>query len=203
MTERTYLSCAETAKLLRKALKTNFPGQKFSVRSKTYSGGASINVYWENGYSQTEVEKVAKMYAGAGFDGMIDLKYYNTNYITEEGQVLSGRSEGTTGSAGVRSPYEFEKPEGAREVHFGADFVFCNRTITKEIYEQVAQELARDTDIEYTDLNQRPREDNCGDNWYNIVWKLLRTANLTKFRNIQKTDCTCGQWPQDFFKVVC
>lgn len=34
-----YLSCAETAKLVRQALKEAFPGVKFGVRSSTYSGG--------------------------------------------------------------------------------------------------------------------------------------------------------------------
>ena len=44
--ETKYLSCAETAKLVRTALKKNFPGVKFSVRSSVYSGGASIDVSW-------------------------------------------------------------------------------------------------------------------------------------------------------------
>ena len=38
-----YLTCAETAKLVRSALKAAFPGVKFSVCSSTYSGGASID----------------------------------------------------------------------------------------------------------------------------------------------------------------
>lgn len=41
MESRKYLSCAETAKLLRQALKESFPGVKFSVRSSVYSGGAN------------------------------------------------------------------------------------------------------------------------------------------------------------------
>ena len=43
MTTR-YLTCAETAKLVRKALKEAFPDVKFSVRSNVYSGGASLSV---------------------------------------------------------------------------------------------------------------------------------------------------------------
>ena len=39
-----YFTCAETAKLIRQSLKEAFPGVKFSVRSSTYSGGASIDV---------------------------------------------------------------------------------------------------------------------------------------------------------------
>jgi hypothetical protein len=49
MSESQYLSCAETAKLVRKVLKTAFQGVKFSVRSDTYSGGASIDIRWTDG----------------------------------------------------------------------------------------------------------------------------------------------------------
>ena len=42
--EVRYLTCAETAKLARAALKQAFPGVRFSVRSDTYAGGASIHV---------------------------------------------------------------------------------------------------------------------------------------------------------------
>lgn len=44
---KEYLSAAETAALLRKALAKSFPGQKFYVRSQTYAGGASIDVYYD------------------------------------------------------------------------------------------------------------------------------------------------------------
>lgn len=42
----TYLTVAEVAKLVRRSLNEAFPGVKFSVRSKSYSGGASIRVKW-------------------------------------------------------------------------------------------------------------------------------------------------------------
>ena len=44
-----YLRCAEVAKLLRAALKETFPGVTFSIRSRTYAGGASIDVTWRDG----------------------------------------------------------------------------------------------------------------------------------------------------------
>lgn len=104
---RDYLSCAETAKLLRQALKARFPGQKFSVRSDTYAGGASIDVRWTDGPTDPEVDEVAQLYRGATFDGMIDLKSHHSS-------LLAG-------------------PDGeVREVHFGADFVFTNRSLSPE-----------------------------------------------------------------------
>ena len=57
--EKKYLSCAETAKYVRIALKNYFPGVKFSVRSNIYSGGASIDVSWVFGPTTKEVDTVA------------------------------------------------------------------------------------------------------------------------------------------------
>lgn len=98
MTE--YISCANTAKLIRKALKEAFPATKFSVRSDTYAGGASIRVTWNDGPTSKSVEAVACRFQGGYFDGMTDYKGGHT--------------------------HQFQ----GREVHFGADFVFCNRTVT-------------------------------------------------------------------------
>ena len=103
MTDTHYLTCAETAKLVRKSLKEAFPGIKFSVRSHTYSMGASIDVAWRDGPTTQEVEAVARVFAGATFDGMTDYK----------GGVV----------------HQFN----GRIVHFGADFVFCNRDVTNKM----------------------------------------------------------------------
>lgn len=43
----TYMSAADTAKLIRKALAKHFPSTKFYVRSSVYSGGASIDIYYD------------------------------------------------------------------------------------------------------------------------------------------------------------
>lgn len=99
---RRYVSCADTAKLLRENLKTTYPGVKFSVRSKTYSGGASIDVRWTDGPAEGAVQETAWLYRGATFDGMTDMKSYHDALVAT--------------------------PDGAVEaVHFGADFIFCNR----------------------------------------------------------------------------
>jgi hypothetical protein len=94
---REYLSCAETAKLIRAALKEALPGVKFSVQSKTYSGGASITVGWVDGPNEAQVKAVAGRFEGGRFDGMTD----SMSYVTSK---LNGK-----------------------DVHFGADFVFFSR----------------------------------------------------------------------------
>ena len=70
----TYISCADTAKLVRKALKEAFPDVKFSVRSSTYSGGASIGVRWMDGPNETQVSAVTGTFRGSYYDSSIDYK---------------------------------------------------------------------------------------------------------------------------------
>lgn len=106
-----YLSCAETAKLVRAALKESFPGVKFSVRSSVYSGGASINVNYVDGPNYEQVKAVVSVFEGSYFDGMTD--YKGLNYSSIDGQ----------------------------EVRFGADFIFVNRKFTAPVLVGAASEV--------------------------------------------------------------
>ncbi len=119
--DKTYLSCAETAKLLRAELKVKFPKQKFSVRSDTYAGGASIRVHWTDGVALDKVDPVAKKFAGATFDGMIDLKEYHDS-------IYNGKT-----------------------VHFGADFIFTERKISDDVNVSVAKGICKDYGVDYSD----------------------------------------------------
>ena len=95
--EYRYLTAAETAKLVRAALKTAYPTIKFSVKSKTYAGGASIGITWIDGPTTKEVDAIVQPFGGADFDGMQDLKTYNKHLLNGE------------------------------PVRFGADFIFTYR----------------------------------------------------------------------------
>ncbi len=97
--ETGHLSCAETAKLIRHDLREAFPGIKFSVRSDTYSGGASIDIRWTDGPRKARVEPITERYQGAGFDGMIDLKYHNYHWLLPDGTVRFAHTTGTQGEA--------------------------------------------------------------------------------------------------------
>jgi hypothetical protein len=110
MSNREYLSCADTAKLIRAALKESFPGVKFSVRSSVYAGGASININYVDGPTSDQVNAVAGMFEGSYFDGMQD--YKGLNYGSLDGQ----------------------------EVRFGADFVFVNRKFGVEVFTAAVQD---------------------------------------------------------------
>ena len=104
-----YLSCAETAKLVRAALRESFPGVRFSVRSSVYSGGASITINYVNGPTYDAVKNVAAMFEGAYFDGMTDYQGYNYNSLD-----------------GV-------------ETSFGANYIFVNREMTLDVMQPAVQ----------------------------------------------------------------
>ena len=130
-TETVYLSCAETAKYVRRSLAESFPGFKFSVRSDHNA----VNVRWTDGPRTAEVEPVAKQYQGGGFDGMIDMAYNRSHYLRPDGSVYVHYDEGTTGSMGYISGDDNRAlspvmPEGVRVVQFGANYIFCRREIT-------------------------------------------------------------------------
>jgi len=139
-TSPRYLSCAETAKLLRQALKARFPGVKFSVHSDTYSGGASIRVGWTDGPRNAEVRDVTERFCGADFDGMIDLKSYRGHYLYPDGSIQLARIEGTTNSGGLIEPLKVNASsrDQAELVHLGADFIFTNRAVTDYIARSTA-----------------------------------------------------------------
>ena len=127
-----YLSVVDTAKLIRVQLKKHFPTVKFSVRSDSYSMGASIDIHWTDGPTEKDVQKIVGPFAGSGFDGMIDLKYYVSSWLLPDGSVAFGKSAGTEGSRGSDPSYNNPPPcEGAKLVHFGADHVFCHRAYSE------------------------------------------------------------------------
>jgi hypothetical protein len=101
-TRSRYIDTAECAKLIRQALKDAFPGVRFSVRSKRYSGGSSITVHWTDGPVTREVEPLVRRFQGASFDGMTDLKEYHDSTFNGE------------------------------RVHFGADYVFTSREMSDD-----------------------------------------------------------------------
>ena len=125
--EVTRISTNDTAKLIRKELKHYFPNTKFSVRGHKYSGGSSINISWVDGPMQSEVDKVAKRFEGASFDGMVDLKSYHTSFVVLEGTTLPV------------------------EVHYGADFVFTNRDISDEYKTELIEKFEEISGKKYDD----------------------------------------------------
>jgi len=163
-----WIDTADTAKLIRANLARAFPGVKFYVRSDNYSGGSSIDIYFDgvvdglfvrydydgnrvdladpvtydkvdhtNGRwghlrkpgapSKRDVDAVVSVFAGKGFDGMIDMSFYKDAWLLPDGSAAWGHSDGTVGSMGVFPGYDHAAPNGsAIKVHFGVSHVFVN-----------------------------------------------------------------------------
>lgn len=144
MSGARYISCADSAKLLRKALKSNFPGVRFSVKSRVYAGGASIDIHWLDGPTRKQVESVSRHFQSADFDGMIDMESGRDQWLTPQGEVYVARIDGTEGSAGTIATRTFIRPhDDAERVHLGSKYVFAERECTEEMYNTVAAEVSK------------------------------------------------------------
>lgn len=108
-----YFTCAETAKLIRQSLKEAFPGVKFSVRSSTYSGGASIDVSWTDGPNAAQLESITKGFKAAYFDGSID--YQGSIHHMMDGE----------------------------QVRFGADYITSSRRYSDAAVERAIASVSR------------------------------------------------------------
>lgn len=70
------------AKNIRQELKAAFPGQKFSVRGESFSGGDSIHISWTDGPTVDEVDPITKKYQQGKFNGMDDSYSYGGGPFT-------------------------------------------------------------------------------------------------------------------------
>lgn len=111
-------SVVTAAKNIRTELKRVFPGVKFSVRSKSYSMGNSINIDWIDGPTVERVESVTQKYQYGDFDGMEDI--YNSR-CAQFNDIFGG------------SKYVFENREYSEEI---------KRKVFLEFVEQTGQENA-------------------------------------------------------------
>lgn len=123
-----WLSCADTAKLVRAVLKAKFPGTKFSVRSSNYAGGASISISYTDGPISREVEAACDHLRASDFNAMEDLK----------------ESRGGTLFADEGGNFE--------QIHYGADYISAHREFSDDV-EAAAKarivELAGATGFDY------------------------------------------------------
>lgn len=152
-----YLSVADTAKLVRTALKRAFPEQAFGVRSSSYAGGASIDVSWWDGPTASEVDAVVDGFAGKGFDGSIDLAYYTTAWLEPDGTAHLAGSPGTQGSRGyVPDAVADAHSPSARLVHMGADYVHTSRSLTPEAKGMIERQIEVETGVPFDAQAQYP-----------------------------------------------
>lgn len=108
-----YYSPTETAAEIRKVLAAEFPGTKFSVKTRKYAGGSSVDVYYWDGPAYDAVKRAIGCMHGASFDGMTD----STSHHTSE--------------------------HNGQKVRWGADYLSVYRNLTREPVEAAAAETNR------------------------------------------------------------
>lgn len=113
------ISLKDTGKAIRETLKVEFPGVKFSVRGKSYSGGSSIDIEWTDGPTKAQVNEVVEMFKGASFDPMQDLKSYR-DLTNEDGE----------------------------KYHYGTDYVFCSRITSPDLRMLTAAYVAKQFNVD-------------------------------------------------------
>ncbi len=131
------LAPADVAVCLRATLARTFPGVKFSVRSDR-----SLNVSWTDGPSTKAVEAIAKCYSFEGFDGMIDMRYSISRWLSRDGSMSLAHTAGTGGSMGS-DPEAIGSPHAPDAVQCKSytDFVFCRREISPRVKMDLARQV--------------------------------------------------------------
>lgn len=76
-----YVPVAETAKYIRADLKTNFPTVPMSVRSDSYSGGSSVDIYYTDGPSPDKVEAITQRYDDIDRDPQGEILSGSNRYV--------------------------------------------------------------------------------------------------------------------------
>lgn len=134
-----YVSPADTARLVRDALHRDYPATKFYVRTDVYSGGASIDVWYDGTApgapaSTRDVDRVLGAFSGGGFDGMIDMAYDKKSWLYPDGTAGFGSSSGTWGSRGSVPGWDHAPTKtGAIPVHFGAHYIFVSDDLPYDV----------------------------------------------------------------------
>lgn len=125
---------AQAAASIKRELATAFPGVKFSVRSKSFSMGNSVDVSWELGPTTKEVDAILDKYVEGHFDGMTDYYEY-------------GRDE---------------KTQAFQATHGSAKYVHGSRSMPEGLFERLCRDIAEWQGVTYTSQWQR-RENNSFD----------------------------------------
>ena len=131
---------AEVAQTIRKELKEKFPAIKFSVRSESFAGGNSVDIYYTNGVPEDEVRKLVNKYESGHFDGMTDCYNYHSNrdyptakYITVSRKITDDIREKT--KIDISKRYGIEDIDNEQE-WFNKFNAWSNTVIYRELIDK-------------------------------------------------------------------
>lgn len=96
MTNRTTLSLAETAQLMRDVLKQHFPGIRFSVTQQKQAWGSHVRIAWSGEVSEQQVRDLIGHMHGVTWDSTSEsYDYVDRTIISPEGHVTRVHYSGT------------------------------------------------------------------------------------------------------------
>lgn len=140
--EEKYVSAVDTAKMIRKLLKREYPDIQFYVRTDKYAGGASVNITWKDGPGEDEVRGLVGPFEGKGFDGSIDMSYYKAAWILPDGTATLAHTSGTRCSMGYIPESDTPKPHpDAQLASFGISSVRTSRYFSQKRLERAIREV--------------------------------------------------------------
>lgn len=137
-----YLAEKDIATLVRHAVIKAYPGTKFSVRTKTYSGGGSVTVHWHGGPIQKTVETLVNQFRTQSFDGTIDMAHDNDIWLAPDGTASMAHDQGTVGSGGCRPEIINSTHDPAAVIckSYGC-YIFCTRYLTGALLQTAADRI--------------------------------------------------------------
>jgi hypothetical protein len=167
-------SHAIAAQNIKKELSQNFLGIKFSVKSKSYSGGNSINIDWELGPTTEQVKAFTYKYEAGDFDGMTDCYNYSNDFKTRQFQEKNG----------------------------SAKYIFCNRNIPDYVYEIIIKRLCEIQRIPFEgEIYNIWLMGRYASNWVHLIMAKADIPVGAVITGIEETNIKAGAW-EDFFTVI-
>jgi hypothetical protein len=113
--------CKEVASLIRRRLKVEYPGVKFSVKTKQ----DCVSIYWDEGPQESEIYSATYCYKFGGYDGTVDLPYSTKNWLLPNGDMYPAECVGT-GPFGIVDSFATDCPApGAIIVKGGPSYIFA------------------------------------------------------------------------------
>lgn len=126
-----HLDVADVAKLLRKRLRADFPGIKFSVRAQRSSMWCSLNVSWTDGPTERRVRESVTPFRGGRFEGLTDCAYGADSWYCPEHGARTAETYGCDVADNNRV-HESRCCARAELMSFGADAVNVSRKLSPE-----------------------------------------------------------------------
>lgn len=126
-----YIDTRDVAKLVRKHIKTAFPGVKFSVRIDRYAGGSSVGVVWTDGPVEQSVRTFLHAFRGGRFNGQTDCAYSADSWYCPQHGARPAEAYGSD-QADDNGPLASRCCAQAELVHFGATSMDTRRALSPE-----------------------------------------------------------------------